>query len=153
MTAVAAVPERFWSKVDKHGPVPAYAPSLGPCWIWTAAQITGYGIFWMNGHNVFAHRLLYEAERGSVPDGLQLDHLCRIRNCVRPDHLEPVTALENQLRGNGFAAVNLAKTHCPKGHQFNRIPACGRRRPRRACSTCRNDARRAKRRLMRELAS
>lgn len=66
-----------------------------------------------------AHRLVYESMVGPIPEGLVLDHLCRNRCCVNPDHLEPVTQRENVLRGQGVAAKNAAKTHCPRGHEYD----------------------------------
>lgn len=93
--------DRFWEKVDKNGPVPDFAPHLGPCWIWTAFRTDdGYGKFnWRNGQ--LAHRYLFE---GRIPAGHELDHLCRVRHCVNPDHLEPVTRRENVLRGDNPSA-------------------------------------------------
>lgn len=66
-----------------------------------------------------AHRVLYELTVGQVPEGLDLDHLCRNRACVRQDHLEPVTRRVNVLRGETLPAANAAKTHCPKGHPYS----------------------------------
>ena len=65
-----------------------------------------------------AHRYAYEELVGPIPEGLQLDHLCRNRSCVNPDHLEPVTCRENLRRGETLNAANLAKTHCPAGHPY-----------------------------------
>lgn len=107
--------ERFWEKVDKNGPIPDYAPHLGPCWLWLASRdVNGYGQFMAKTRHVpaKAYRWAYEATVGPVPAGLQLDHLCRVRLCVNPSHLEPVTGEENMRRQ--FAAV----THCPQGHAY-----------------------------------
>ncbi len=111
---------RFWAKVDKNGPMPQTHAALGseggPCWIWTAARMReGYGRF----DQVLAHRLAYELVIGKIPDGLQLDHLCRNRACVNPAHLEPVSCRENVLRGVGLSANNAHKTHCPAGHPLS----------------------------------
>lgn len=121
---------RFWSKVRIGGP---------GCWEWTASlQGGGYGQFWLDGSNALAHRVSYQTTVGAVPAGLQLDHLCRNRKCVRPDHLEPVTPSENTHRGDTHAARNAAKTHCPAGHSYTEH---GRQRPdgRRECVTCKRE--------------
>jgi hypothetical protein len=104
--------ERFMSKVEK---------TQDGCWNWTGAVAPGgYGKFNVEKKKIRkcfnAHRWSYEHFKGSIPNGLTLDHLCRNRRCVNPDHLEPVTIGENLLRGNGVSGVNARKTHCPKGH-------------------------------------
>src|SRR5438105_5298167 len=86
------------------------------CCIWPGARSTGYGyVKWMN-KNRLVHRLLYEHFIGSVPKGLELDHLCRNRACANFAHLEPVTRRENVLRGESRQAVNARRTHCINGH-------------------------------------
>lgn len=91
---------RFWAKVDKNAPVPDYRPDLGPCWIWTACiTADGYGSFAPNRIARLAHRVAYELIVGAIPDGLTIDHLCRVRSCVNPGHLDVVTPGENYRRG------------------------------------------------------
>jgi hypothetical protein len=110
--------ERFWAHVDKDGPPPDHNPSLGGCWLWVGYTRNGYGRFWDGERLVEAHIWAF----GEVPDGLELDHLCRVRHCVRSSHLEPVTHSENTRRGTGWhfvAARARAKTHCPKGHPYD----------------------------------
>lgn len=103
--------ERFWAKVNVDG--------LGGCWLWTASlNKYGYARF-KSGFHVTGHRFAYELLVGPIPKGLQLDHLCRVRHCVNPDHLEPVTNHENLLRGLTLPAINAAKTHCPQGHPYS----------------------------------
>ena len=90
------------------------------CWIWKASLTNkGYGRFNLKNYKgQAAHRISYELFIGDIPKGLQLDHLCRNRLCVNPDHLEPVTRKENILRGVGFSAINARKIHCPYEHEY-----------------------------------
>ena len=94
-------------------------PNSG-CWLWTGALSTrGYARIWHQGQMRQAHRIMYEMTRGSIPNPLVIDHLCRVRHCVNPDHMEVVTNRENLLRGVGITAKNYRKTHCIRGHIFN----------------------------------
>ncbi len=93
----------------------------GVCWAWRGSRVGGgYGKAWDRDRKrgIVAHRLVYELLVGAIPAGLQLDHLCRNRGCVRPDHLEPVTGRENIMRGDTPAARNAAKTRCINGHEY-----------------------------------
>lgn len=74
-----------------------------PCWVWLGAKQPGpwdYGVMYHGGRTCRAHRVYYERAKGPIPDGLELDHLCRVPACVNSDHLEPVTPAENTRRGN-----------------------------------------------------
>lgn len=79
----------------------SFRPELGECWLWQGAvsKTGGYGQVRRNGALIVVHRYAYEHEVGPIPDGLDLDHLCRIRHCARPSHCEPVTRGENLRRG------------------------------------------------------
>ncbi len=116
------------------------------CWIWNGCRFKsrygqdGYGQFWLNGRNRYAHVVMYEAANGPIPDGLEPDHLCRTPPCFNPDHLEPVTHNVNMLRGNSIQAVNARKTVCKRGHPlaviaskpgWRHCPTCDRARKRR----------------------
>ena len=143
--------ERFWSKVNKDGPLPERRPELGPCWVWTANahKKSGYGKFGVKGKTILAHRWSYTEEVGPIPEGLQLDHLCRNTACVRPDHLEPVPGKVNLLRGDTIVAANAAKTKCPAGHDYDLINT--RYAPDgRYCYLCRRDGQIARRKRPRD---
>lgn len=103
---------RFWRHVEVDRDT--------GCWLWIGSLDKGYGRFGENWKKppVGAHLFAWRTYVGPVPDGLELDHLCRVRNCVNPAHLEPVTTRENLLRGEGFSAKNAQKTHCPQGHEY-----------------------------------
>lgn len=90
------------------------------CWEWQGyLNSHGYGQFRVSpGKLMLAHRFAYELFIDLIPEGMQLDHLCRNRRCVNPSHLEVVDNKTNSLRGVGFAALNATKTHCPKGHPY-----------------------------------
>jgi hypothetical protein len=120
---------RFWQKLEK----------TDSCWLWTAGLFTdGYGLFWDGKKTVGAHRFSYELLVGVIPIGLVLDHLCRVRSCVNPAHLEPVTHRENILRGDGIAARRARQTHCVRGHELigENIDRVSTRPSARHCRTC-----------------
>lgn len=130
--------DRFWEHVNKNGPI---HPELGRCWLWTGEpHHSGYGMFWIsrNGkrNGLVAHKYAYEATGRSVPDGLVLDHLCRNRACVNPDHLEPVTNRVNVLRGEHPNVLTHRTGVCRQGHALTnpKIDKKGRAR----CRECFN---------------
>lgn len=118
--------ERFWEKVEvnSHG-----------CWFWTAhVSPSGYGRFSVDGRTAYAHRVAYELAVGQIPVGLQIDHLCSNKRCVRPDHLEVVTNAENTrraaVRRREVGVVHHGRQErCQRGHALtgeNRYVApCG----------------------------
>ncbi len=109
----------FWAKTAK-------VPS--GCWLWTGAlDAKGYGSCWINKFTTStrAHRVAYMLTNGEIAPSQPLDHLCRNRACVNPAHLEIVDNRTNALRGVGITAMNAAKTHCLRGHEFNDINTKG----------------------------
>ena len=107
-----SLPERIARKITRN-------PETG-CWEWVACVTsTGYGRVWNGRQADWAHRVVYELTRGPVPDGLVLDHLCRVRRCVNPEHLEPVTDRTNTIRGDAPDATrerHRRKAFCKRGH-------------------------------------
>lgn len=141
--------QRAWAQIDFNGPIAS--PALGPCWVWTGPILpTGYGYMGTHKGPGRAHLFMWHMTHGAVPDGLELDHLCRVRHCVRPDHLEPVTHRENMLRspitGPG---INARKTHCIHGHEFTPENTYVTKKGQRYCRACqrrRDEAYRQRRR-------
>lgn len=137
--------ERFWSRVDK----------TDTCWIWTGlVSRDGYGYLRFDGRNRLAHRVSYVIARGPIPDGLTIDHLCYVKNCMNPAHLEAVTSAVNYARAvaNGRVAgngeENRRKTHCPQNHPYDEANTHVNTRGSRVCRTCRREiSARSRRRL------
>jgi len=122
--------DRFWDKVRRGD----------KCWLWVGARSsTGYGQIAAAGRLVYAHRFAYELLVGDIPETLQIDHLCRNRACVNPDHMEAVTQRVNILRGESTAARNAAKTHCRRGHPFDEANTIHLSRGGRQCRTCHSE--------------
>ena len=122
-----SVAARFWSHVQPDQ----------DCWIWTGAtRNRGYGCVTIAGRLYAAHRVSYTWTHGPIPDGLELDHLCRNPVCVNPLHLEAVSRRTNLLRGDTHAAANSAKTHCPAGHPYDAANTYVKPNGARCCRTC-----------------
>lgn len=127
--------ERLWSRTTL----------TDGCWTWTGGRDrNGYGYMWADGATRTAHRVVYELLVSPVPPGLELDHLCGTRDCVRPDHLEPVTAAENQRRRR--------RDECTRGHRLtpDNVRTSGGSR---GCITCHREDGRAQRARHRALRS
>ena len=138
--------ERFSKKYEPE-------PNTG-CWLWAGILYwNGYGGFYFRGRRELAHRAAYLMFRGPIPVGLELDHLCRVRPCVNPAHLEPVTRRENLRRGDTNAAV-LA---CPAGHPYDEQNTWRDKNGHRHCRICQRASCRAhhrrRRQRLRELRS
>lgn len=111
MPTHSALPEHIAAK---------FGAAENGCWEWHGARDKyGYGQAWWNGGRVKAHRLVYELLVADIADGLQIDHLCRNRCCVNPQHLEPVTRRVNIQRGESPAGQHSRATHCPQGHPYH----------------------------------
>ena len=129
-------PVNFWAYVsDWRNPI--------VCWQWCGAQShNGYGYCSVKYYGTSRpHRFTYELIVGKIPDGLQLDHLCKNKLCVNPVHLEPVTLQENVLRSDNYIGKNARKTHCPQGHKYDGVNNLGRR----ICKECQRVSLRASR--------
>lgn len=128
----------FWRRVTKTGD--------NGCWLWTGERKPdGYGRcrFYHNSpdhERYYVHRYAYLQLVGPIPEGLVIDHLCRVHNCVNPAHMEPVTNAENIKRGlwesAGGAAINRTKTQCPRGHPYSGSNLIIERAGSRRCRTC-----------------
>lgn len=147
---------KHYARLRRHGDVNVTLRDTGPpmqriqrrvavdssgCWLWTGTiDKAGYGRLSVGGRAWLAHRLSYELHVGPIPDGLELDHLCAVRGCVNPEHLEPVTPQENKRRM--LAAAITERTHCPQGHPYagdNLFYEAGSTS--RRCRTCRDTQR------------
>jgi HNH endonuclease len=131
---------RFWR---------GFIPSEMGCWIWQGNTLDrkGYARFQVHGKGVFVHRWAYEYLRGPIPEyrapeWLQVDHLCRVRNCVNPRHMELVTRRDNILRGSSRSALNARKDRCIRGHALSGRNLYIHTNGRRKCRACRQAERR-----------
>ena len=120
-------------------------PNSG-CWLWDGALIhSGYGTFSVNNRRRLAHRVSYEMEKGTIPAGLEIDHLCRLRSCVNPAHLEAVTPSQNVRRSLSPAALNAKRIECPQGHSLSGNNVELLKGKWRICRRCRVDRNRRRR--------
>ena len=126
-----------------------YTVESDGCWIWTGfVDSKGYGRWAAHGEER-AHRASYVAMRGPIPEGTEIDHLCRVRRCINPTHMEAVPHSINVMRGESFSAHHSRKTHCTRGHLFdsdNTYRWANGKRKMRVCRTCRRERDRGYRR-------
>jgi hypothetical protein len=120
--SIAILPDMLRKKLQVS---PCPDKRLGPCWLWTGpirkgslARGGGYVYIHFKGKGEYLHRLIYRTLVGRLVKGKQIDHLCKVRHCANPNHLEQVTQLENIKRGSWYIGKNARKTHCPKGHSL-----------------------------------
>jgi hypothetical protein len=131
---LATTPERYFR--DRIMPVPESG-----CWIWVGADGSrGYGQAKLKEKSYRAHRAMYEKFIGPIPDGMTLDHLCCVKSCVNPAHLEPCTDRVNILRSNGVTAMKARQQTCRLGHPLVVLKPNGDR----GCRECRRVRHRAK---------
>ena len=132
--------KRFWSKVRK---------TPNGCWLWTAClNEHGYGVFELHRRTFKAHRISYVLLKGQIPEGLELDHVCRNPKCVNPGHLEPVTHRENILRGDTVWGIAARRPTCVHGHLLSGHNLYIRPNGSRNCLQCKsNSLRRYRQRL------
>lgn len=127
--------QRFWNRVS--------VDLDSGCWLWVGARDPkNYGQYGIGWKVWAAHRVAYEAAKGWIPAGLEIDHLCRNPPCVNPDHLEAVTHQENMRRGDAgriSGNLNRAKTHCPQGHPYDVINTYTDSNGYRSCKICRRE--------------
>jgi hypothetical protein len=123
MTTPADERTRFSSKYKR----------AGDCWLWTGPlDRDGYGYFYFRRRSRRAHRVSWFLHRGPIPTGMVVNHACKNRNCVNPQHLELLTTRENSLQDSvSPAALNARKTRCPQGHEYDRVYG-----GQRYCSVC-----------------
>lgn len=126
--------KRYWRFVDIRG--------NDECWEWLGSDNgTEYGKFWLNNETKYAHRISYFLAYGNIEDGYQIDHLCKNRKCVNPNHLEKVTVKINNNRGNSFSGKRIKRTHCSKGHLLSDDNLCENYLARglRVCKICKQE--------------
>jgi len=128
---------RLWPFIDKQP---------DGHWIWTRrANSSGYGTLTVDGRSVMVHRLVYELLVGPIPERWTIDHLCRIRLCCNPEHLEPVTYDENVRRAlAAYKARMDARTHCVHGHPWDEVNTYVNGSGSRQCRQCRIDRRKGR---------
>jgi hypothetical protein len=143
--------------IDRFNDFIGHKKDIKDCWIWQGCTDTkGYGLLRIKNKNVKAHRFSYQYYIGPIPKGLQLDHLCKVKNCVNPNHLEAVTLQENMRRSQpdrifsfDIGKANREKTHCPSGHKYS-VENTYIRNKSRNCKKCNTKSERRKKAQLRK---
>ena len=124
----------IWERIERR------VTKTDACWLWTGkTNRDGYGMYAWRPDTYLVHRVAYQALVGDIPDGKELDHLCRVRNCCNPQHLEPVTHEENVKRGDSPWAKKARQTHCKRGHEFTPDNIFRKSNGTRECLTCKRN--------------
>ncbi len=111
-------------------------PNTG-CWLWLGDSVKGgYGRSAVKGRKWLVHRLSYRVFIGEIPDGLTIDHKCKMTCCCNPQHLEAVTMRENVMRGTSISKINAEKTFCSRGHEYTEENTYYYKDGRRECCIC-----------------
>ena len=108
--AIEELSDRFWDRVNK----------TDSCWLWMGKIDDGYGRFFIGGKYYLVHRMAYVVLKEKLQENTQVDHLCKVRNCINPDHLEEVTSKENTRRGLS-GKFNTDPNKCVNGHDYDRL--------------------------------
>ena len=128
----ADIAEKFWRSIQRSE----------SCWLWAGTKTgAGYAVLATTRQYgmLYAHRWAFETFKGEIPEGCEIDHLCRVCSCVNPDHLEAVPHKINVLRGVSPMAANATKTHCPKGHLYDLLNTFWQGPSDRVCRTCKRE--------------
>lgn len=145
---------RFLRHVDQRYGVPEINPEMGSCWAYVDSK-SDYPGFHNGEKGIRAHRFSYEYYVGPIPEGFEIDHLCKVTRCVRPSHLEAVTPRVNTLRSSGPSALHAVKTHCPQGHPYDEVNTYCTPTGSRQCRECRraHDRKRAPKRTKKRIVA
>jgi len=126
--SIEELPDRFWNKIEK----------TDSCWLWKGSLWDGYGRYAINRKLYLVHRMAYAVLKQKLGDNTQIDHLCRVKTCVNPDHLEEVSKKENIRRGIS-RVYNTDLSLCPRGHEYDVEKPSKAGTLIKYCTTCRKE--------------
>lgn len=145
--------ERFYTFVNKMGPIAKNRPDLGRCHIWRGGKTEGYGRFWADGKTHIAHGWIYKQSGRTIPEGLELDHFaCDRADCVNVAHVQPATQLVNTMRSTNPFAENARKETCPAGHDYDEANTRVNAKGSRECIECKREDQRLMKQAQRAVA-